>query len=62
MPKLFTMHAYESDPSQDVGEKIGVDVGSHIQTDQELKTRVSEDNGEVFKNVPGQTDFRALGW
>ncbi|KAH7137518.1 transmembrane amino acid transporter protein-domain-containing protein [Dactylonectria estremocensis] len=56
------MHAYESNPSQDAAEKIeaGADRNANV-TDLDSKTETLEDN-EVFTSLPGQTDFRTLGW
>lgn len=56
------MHAYESNPSQDAAEKIEAEADRNANvTDLDSKTETLEDN-EVFTSLPGQTDFRTLGW
>ncbi|KPM38683.1 hypothetical protein AK830_g7883 [Neonectria ditissima] len=55
------MHAYESNPGQDAAEKIEAGVNRSAITDLDSKTETLEDN-EVFTSLPGQTEFRTLGW
>ncbi|CAM1508651.1 Fc.00g054990.m01.CDS01 [Cosmosporella sp. VM-42] len=56
------MHTKKANSGQDGGEKIEPRVERQLTLDENSKTEVVEDNGEVFKDVPGQADFRALGW
>ena len=56
------MHASNTNSDRDAGEKIEPGVERHLTLDENSKTEVVEDSGEVFKAVPGQADFRALGW
>lgn len=56
------MYSPTSNPSQGAAEKIEQEVERQITTDENLKTEVLEDDGEVFKSNVGQAEFRALGW
>ncbi|KAH6976452.1 transmembrane amino acid transporter protein-domain-containing protein [Ilyonectria sp. MPI-CAGE-AT-0026] len=55
------MHAYESNPGEKAPEKIEAGGDGYINPDLDSKTESVEDN-EVFTSLPGQTDFRTLGW
>ncbi|KAL6399453.1 putative neutral amino acid permease protein [Ilyonectria robusta] len=55
------MHAYESNPGEKAEEKIEAGGDGYINPDLDSKTESVEDN-EVFTSLPGQTDFRTLGW
>lgn len=55
------MHAYESNSGDKAAEKIEAGGHGYINPDLDSKTESVEDN-EVFTSLPGQTDFRTLGW
>lgn len=55
------MAIYSSDPSQDAVEKAEPSVGGRMSPEKQTQM-LDSDDGEVFQNIPGQTDFRALGW
>lgn len=48
-------------PNHDTVEKTQPEVEGRLSAED--KTQIMDaDDGEIFHNVPGQTDFRALGW
>ncbi|KAF7543008.1 hypothetical protein G7Z17_g11093 [Cylindrodendrum hubeiense] len=55
------MTAYEPNEVEAAAEKIDFGVDRHANPDLDTKTEIVEDD-EVFTSVPGQTDFRTLGW
>lgn len=46
----------------DADDKAKVGAERPVTPDATMKTEVIEEDGEVFRNQPGQADFRALGW
>lgn len=55
------MAIYTSSPSQDAVEKAEPSVEGRMSPENKTQM-LDSDDGEVYQNIPGQTDFRALGW
>lgn len=47
--------------SQDTVEKQALEAESRLSSENKAQV-LNPDDGEIFQSIPGQTDFRALGW
>lgn len=47
--------------SQDKAEKQPLEAESRLSSENKAQV-LNPDDGEIFQSIPGQTDFRALGW
>lgn len=48
--------------SQDTVEKQALEAESRLSSENKEAQVLNTDDGEIFQSIPGQTDFRALGW
>lgn len=55
------MEASKTGFSQEMGEKVSSEMTRQLTPEDEMRTVVLEDDGEVFKANEGKTQFRALG-